>query len=161
MPTTPAGPLLAPPAPPGDGLGRRPVWILIAVFVLGIIAGGGGGVWLAPHVHHRLTRHERYVRRMTKLLNLTPAQTGQFRVIVNDAASRWQGIHQQLAPQYRALFEQELSRFAPIRAQERARLRALLTPQQRSKFDAWVTQWDLRHAARAHPAEAATAHHQP
>lgn len=156
MPATPSDPMLAPPAPPGSGLQRRPVWILIAVFILGLIAGGGGGVWLAPHVRHQPTRHQRYIRHMTQLLALTPTQASQFRAIVADAEHHWSQIHQQLQPQYHALFQQELRDFAPIRAQERARVRAMLNPQQQAKFDAWVRQWDQRHAT-SHPHPPSTA----
>lgn len=157
MPATPSDPMLAPPAPPSAGLQRRPVWILIAVFILGLIAGGGGGVWLAHQ--HNLSRHQRYIRHMTQLLALTPAQARQFRAIVADTEHHWSQIHQQLQPQYHALFQQELRDFAPIRAQERDRVRAMLNSQQQAKFDAWVQQWDQRHAAsHPHPPGAARRH---
>lgn len=160
MSTVPSNPMVAPPAPPNSGQRRRPVWILIAVFILGLIAGGGGGVWLAPRIHHNLTHHERYIRHMTQMLNLTPAQAQQFRSIVADAEHHWRQIHQQLEPQYHALFEQELRDFTPIRAQERNRVRAMLNPQQQAKFNAWVQHWDQQHAT-AHPHPASSGRRDP
>ncbi|MGH9536074.1 MAG: hypothetical protein ACRD2E_14590 [Terriglobales bacterium] len=151
MPTLPTDPPSAPPAPATRRLGGRGALILIGVFVLGVIAGGGGGLWLAPHVRRPMSRQDRYVRHMTRLLQLTPAQARQFRAIVVDMRQHWGQIHQQLQPQYQALFTQELLDFAPIRAQERARVRAMLDPRQQAKFNAWVTQWDRQHQGRVHP----------
>ncbi len=151
MSTIPTPPPVAPPAPTGGGITRRGALILIGVFVLGLIAGGGGGLWLAPHMHRRLSRQDRYVRHMTRLLHLTPSQATQFRAIVVDMRQHWNQIHRQLQPQYDALFNQELRDFAPIRAQERERVRAMLNPRQRAEFNAWVAQWDQRHQRLVHP----------
>ncbi len=110
--------------------------LVLIVFLLGAIAGGtanhlwGERVWGKQLPPAQATR-EQIVDKMTKELSLTPDQAKQFGDIVDDTRSK---IH----ADYTAADAQR----DELRAAGRERIRAVLTPDQRPKFDAIMQKLD-------------------
>jgi Spy/CpxP family protein refolding chaperone len=110
--------------------------LVLIVFLLGAIAGAtanhlwGERVWGKQLPPSPPTR-EQIVDRMTKDLSLTPDQAKQFGDIVDDTRSK---IH----ADYAAADTERDS----LRLQGRDRIRAILTPDQRPKFDAIMQKID-------------------
>jgi Spy/CpxP family protein refolding chaperone len=73
--------------------------------------------WLSPP-------HEPFIERMQHELNLTPAQRDQILQIVNETRSKVMNLREEFQNQRREQMHQA-----------RARVRALLTPEQQEKFD--------------------------
>ena len=69
--------------------------------------------------------------RMTRELTLSPDQQKQLGPILDDMQAKFRALHEQIAPQA----EQ-------IRQEGRARIRALLTPEQEPKFEDFVRRFD-------------------
>ncbi len=110
--------------------------LVLIVFLLGALAGGtanhlwGERVWgkqLPPAAPTR----EQIVEHMTKELNLTPEQQQRFGAIVDDTRSK---IHSD----YSAADAQR----DQLRLAGRDNIRAILTPEQRPKFDAIMQKLD-------------------
>jgi Spy/CpxP family protein refolding chaperone len=110
--------------------------LVLIVFLLGAIAGGtanhlwGERVWGKQLPPAQPTR-EQIVDKMTKELSLTPDQAKQFGDIVDDTRGK---IH----ADYTAADAQR----DQLRAAGRDRIRAILTPGQRPKFDAIMQKLD-------------------
>jgi Spy/CpxP family protein refolding chaperone len=117
---------------------RAAFWWVFVVFVLGLALGGVGGYAL---MHHRMTfpegphsegdRRAHIVRRLTRELNLTADQQAQLGQIVDQLLARYKAIHDQTVPQNDA-----------ARQQARDAIRAVLTPEQRQKFEAFLLRLD-------------------
>lgn len=145
-------PLAAPAAP----LRRYGTLILIVVFVLGLIAGGGGAFWLVPHLRRDARRHLPLPDRLQHLLQLNAQQKRQIGAIIDATRQHWQQTHGQFAPQYQQLRDQEeelrrreMEQFRPFREQADNQIRNVLNPQQRAKFDQWLAEFRRRHAPPA------------
>jgi Spy/CpxP family protein refolding chaperone len=116
------------------------IWlVLLVVFVLGSVTGaaltrlyrshaGGGG----PEARER-AMHERF-EKMRSELSLTDQQTTSVRTILDETRNEYRALRAELRP-----------RFEEPRMKARARIRALLTPEQQKKFDALVAQQDAQH----------------
>ena len=117
------------------------IWlVLLVVFVLGSVtgaalsglyrsrAGGGGGAEARERA-----MHERF-EKMRSELNLTDQQTTAVRTILDETRNEYRALRTELRP-----------RFEEPRMKARARIRALLTPEQQQKFDAMVAQQDAQH----------------
>jgi Spy/CpxP family protein refolding chaperone len=116
------------------------IWlVLLVVFVLGSVTGaaltglyrsrtGGGGA----EAHER-AMHERFEKMRTEL-SLTDQQTTSVRSILDETRNEYRALRTELRP-----------RFEEPRLKARARIRALLTPEQQQKFDALVAQQDAQH----------------
>ncbi|SRR6266481_155926 len=117
------------------------IWlVLLAVFVLGSVTGaaltglyrsraaGGGGAEARERA-----MHERF-EKMRAELNLTDQQTASVRTILDETRNEYRTLRTELRP-----------RFEEPRMKARARIRALLTPEQQQKFDAMVAQQDAQH----------------
>jgi Spy/CpxP family protein refolding chaperone len=110
--------------------------LVLIVFLLGAIAGGtanhlwGERVWGKQLPPSQATR-EQIVDKMTKELSLTPDQATQFGEIVDDTRGK---IH----ADYTAADAQR----DQLRAAGRDRIRAILTADQRPKFDAIMQKLD-------------------
>ena len=117
---------------------RKAVALVLVVFVLGIALGALGAyvagrrVWGAPTegASHRGKRAH-IVERMTRELTLSPDQQKQHGPIFDDMQAKFRALHEQMAPQT----EQ-------IRQEGRARIRALLTPEQEPKFEDFLRRFD-------------------
>ena len=110
--------------------------LVLIVFLLGVIAGGtanhlwGERVWGKQLPPAQATR-EQIVDKMTRELSLSPDQAKQFGDIVDDTRSK---IH----ADYTAADAQR----DQLRAAGRDRIRAILTADQRPKFDAIMQKLD-------------------
>ncbi len=115
------------------------IWlVLLVVFVLGSVTGAaltglyrsrasGGGA----EAHER-AMHERF-EKMRSELNLTDQQTTSVRTILDETRNEYKALRTELRP-----------RFEEPRMKARARIRALLTPEQQQKFDSMVAQQDAK-----------------
>jgi hypothetical protein len=113
---------------------REAAFLVIIVFALGILLGGlgthlwGERVWgrqAAPNSRDEL------IGRMTHEVGLTPEQQTQVTAIVDDTRAQW-----------RALYSPLDSKKDEIRQQSRAKLRALMTPDQKPKLEDFFHQLD-------------------
>ena len=115
------------------------IWlVLLVVFLLGSVTGaaltglyrsrGGGGAEARERA-----MHERF-EKMRSELNLTDQQTTSVRTILDETRSEYKALRTELRP-----------RFEEPRTKARARIRALLTPEQQQKFDAMMAQQDAQH----------------
>jgi len=115
------------------------IWlVLLVVFVLGSVTGaaltglyrsrGGGGAEAREKA-----MHERF-EKMRSELDLTDPQTTSVRTILDETRNEYRALRAELRP-----------RFEEPRMKARARIRALLTPEQQKKFDALVAQQDAQH----------------
>lgn len=122
-------------ANPGN---RKAFLLVLVVFVLGIALGAlgmyvaGARVWGArPEVQGHRDKHARFVEQLTRDLNFTAEQRKQLDAILADMRAKFQALHDQMAPQS----EQ-------VRQQGREQIRAILTPEQRPKFEEFLRQHD-------------------
>jgi Spy/CpxP family protein refolding chaperone len=115
------------------------IWlVLLVVFVLGSVTGAaltglyrsraGGGAEARDKA-----MHERF-EKMRSELSLTDQQTTSVRTILDETRTEYRALRTELRP-----------RFEEPRMKARARIRALLTPEQQKKFDALVVQQDAQH----------------
>jgi Spy/CpxP family protein refolding chaperone len=115
------------------------VWlVLVVVFVLGAITGGafiGGFVTGFNRVMSRPNRNAPRDR-MEKLrqdLSLTDDQMKSVSAILDETKNEYKALRQELKP-----------RFDEPRLKARAKIRALLTPEQQQKFDATIAEKDAQ-----------------
>ncbi|HEV2420973.1 MAG TPA: hypothetical protein VGS59_04610 [Candidatus Acidoferrales bacterium] len=112
---------------------RKAVSLVVVLFVLGIALGAVGARLWDRHVHASQTH--RLSSEMKSVLQLTPDQTAKFDAIV--AAQRANA---------RALDEQERAEWSPkwdeLHKQGRDNIRAILTPDQKVKFEAFLKHLD-------------------
>jgi Spy/CpxP family protein refolding chaperone len=106
--------------------------LVLVVFLLGALLGGVGNhlwderVWGKQTVNTQPTRNE-IVDALTRDLQLTPDQQKQLGSIVDDTRAQWRTLYTTIEPQH----EQ-------IREQARDRMRAILTPDQKPKFEEFM-----------------------
>jgi hypothetical protein len=117
--------------------GRREAAILfVLVFLLGVLFGGvGNHMWNQrvagqPRVVTNATRNE-ILTSCTHELQLTPDQQKQLGVIIDDTRAKWIALYSPLDAQKEA-----------IRQEGRQRIREILNPAQRQKFDGFMRQLD-------------------
>jgi Spy/CpxP family protein refolding chaperone len=110
--------------------------LVLVVFLLGALLGGVGNhvwgerVWGKQIINTQPTRNE-IVGDLTRDLQLTPDQQKQLGSIVDDTRSQWRTLYTTIEPQH----EQ-------IRQQSRDRIRAILTPDQKPKFEEFMHRID-------------------
>src|SRR6202044_2388447 len=110
--------------------------LVIVVFLLGALLGGVGNhvwgerVWGKQTINTQPTR-DQLVGDLTRDLQLTPDQQKQLGSIVDDTRAQWRTLYNTIEPQH----EQ-------IRQQARDRMRAILTPEQKPKFEAFMHRID-------------------
>jgi hypothetical protein len=110
--------------------------LVLVVFILGVLLGGvGNHLWGERVWGHAYPpgppSHTQFVSELTRELQLTPDQQRQLTAIVDDTKSK---IHAAYAP---ADAQRE-----QLRQQGRARVRAILTPEQLPKFEAFMARID-------------------
>jgi Spy/CpxP family protein refolding chaperone len=116
---------------------RLKMWsLLLGVFVLGAVTGSAlTGLYRSrasgPAARER-AMHERF-ENMRRELNLTDEQTTAVRAIIDDTRNEYRALRAELRP-----------RFEEPRQKARAKIRALLTPEQQKKFDAMIAQQDAQ-----------------
>ncbi len=110
--------------------------LVLVVFLLGALLGGVGNhvwgerVWGKQIINTQPTRNE-IVGELTRDLQLTPDQQKQLGSIVDDTRAQWRTLYTTIEPQH----EQ-------IRQQSRDRIRAILTPEQKPKFEEFMHRID-------------------
>ncbi len=110
---------------------RKAVALLVAVFLLGLTLGGFGTYFWAEAIARGHHSKQHIVEELTRELALTPDQQKQLSQILDDTRARFEAIHEQMRPQYDA-----------EREEGRNRIRAILTADQRPKFEAFVRRLD-------------------
>jgi Spy/CpxP family protein refolding chaperone len=116
---------------------RKAILLVFVLFVLGIALGSVGTYVVTTRVqaarpHASLVHnYAGTVAMYTQGLGLSPDQQKQLEVIFNDVRANYQALHQKLDPEY----EQ-------VRQQGRERIRQILTPEQRPKFEELLRQID-------------------
>jgi len=125
---------------------RKAVLLVFVLFVLGIALGSVGTYVVTTRVQAArpqatLARNPGHTMAMfTRDLNLNPDQQNQIQAILNDTRARYAELHQKLDPEY----EQ-------VRHQGRVRIREVLTPEQRPKFEELLRQIDEDRRKRGNP----------
>jgi Spy/CpxP family protein refolding chaperone len=113
---------------------REAALLVVVVFVLGVLLGGVADHLFGARVFGNLTpprTRDQLIGQLTSQLSLTPDQQGQLTTIVDDTRAQWRNLYAPLEPQH----EQ-------IRQQSRERIRAILTPEQRPKFEEFMQRLD-------------------
>ncbi|MDQ1405086.1 MAG: hypothetical protein QOG55_715 [Acidobacteriaceae bacterium] len=110
------------------------------VFLLGLALGGFGGYILA-HQKYTVTnasvppsdtvKRAQKVQELTSLANLTPEQGQQVDAIIADIQTQMKSIRKTLDPQ-----------FDEVRQRGRERIRAILTEEQKPKFEEFIRKMD-------------------
>ena len=122
---------------------RRVYLYFILTFLLGAIAGAVGvttfgwyrGYW------RRGPDRQRILRYLTRELTLSTDQAKQIDLILEDLTKKTRDLRTQVDPQFQALREESLKR-----------TREVLSPEQRTKFDAMVRRHEERMKKRPPPA---------
>jgi hypothetical protein len=110
--------------------------LVLVVFLLGALLGGVGNhvwgerVWGKQTINTQPTRNQ-IVSDLTRDLQLTPDQQKQLGSIVDDTRAQWRALYTTVEPQH----EQ-------IRQQARDRMRAILTADQKPKFEEFMHRID-------------------
>jgi Spy/CpxP family protein refolding chaperone len=110
--------------------------LVLVVFLLGALLGGVGNhvwgerVWGKQIINTQPTRNE-IVGDLTRDLQLTPDQQKQLGSIVDDTRAQWRTLYITIEP-----------RHEQIREQSRDRIRAILTPDQKPKFEDFMHRID-------------------
>lgn len=123
---------------------RKAVLLVLLVFALGIALGSVGTYLVttrveAGHLRAQPGRSAATALAMfTKGLNLDPEQQKQILVILNDMRTHYGEIRSQADPQYEA-----------VRHEGREKIRQLLTPEQKPKFDDLLRRIDEERRQRA------------
>lgn len=117
---------------------RRATLLVIAVFLTGVGLGAVGSygimkrTFAAPAARHTETeKRAQWVEHLTNEVALTPEQQRSLDQILTQLQERYKTIHQQQMPQ----FEQ-------ARQEARNRIRAILTPEQKPKFEDFLRRLD-------------------
>jgi Spy/CpxP family protein refolding chaperone len=125
---------------------REAAILFVAVFVLGVVFGGVGDRLWNQHVSGEpmtvvtITHptNDQLIDNFCQAVRLTPEQRKQLATIMDDTEAKWKALYAPLNGQREA-----------IRQEGRARIRAILTPQQIPRFEAYFKHVDERHKAQA------------
>jgi len=112
------------------------IWlVLVVVFVLGGVTGAAlTGLLRSRASSDRNESREQRFEKMRQDLNLDDQQTTAVRAILDETRNEYRALRSELRP-----------RFDEPRLKARAKIRALLKPDQQTKFDAMVAQQDAEH----------------
>ena len=119
---------------------RRAIVYLLLVFLLGLALGSVGTFWAWKSGKLRAWWGSRYAQRspvewLNRELKLTPDQQKQLEAILDETAAGYRSIRERVGPEY----EQ-------VRQAGREKIRAILTPEQRAKFEELVRAIDEERA---------------
>jgi hypothetical protein len=125
----------------GERTKTAAVGLVLAVFVLGAALGALGMYWAGrsvmagpgrrPGPQNSAERNAHVVDSMTKDLGLNADQQKQLLAILEQTGSKYKSVHDQVAPQMEV-----------IRKEGRDQIRALLSTEQRTKFEDKLRQMD-------------------
>ena len=114
----------------------------LAVFVLGCVTGAAldSAYRLRAEGHRRASHRQQgrndFFESLKKNLDLDAPQTEQIRSIIDETREGYRQLQTEVGPRYDTL-----------RRNGRARIRALLTPEQQEKFDRMTAERDARRQA--------------
>jgi len=120
----------------------RALIILIAVFLLGGIAGGAASYfWLKNYLDSRAPAFSRNVpqprgqgrQMMSELLQLTPEQEARYREIMEESRRKFGELQKEQMPKINA-----------IRIETNRKFSEILNDEQRKKFESFVKEWEGR-----------------
>jgi len=114
-------------------MNRRAVFLVVVVFLLGLVLGGLT-VYLGAErfgLSYGRWGSGRTVEQLTRELNLTPEQQQKLTATLEETRSRYQAVYELYRPQI------ELAR-----QEGRQRIRAFLTAEQLPKFEAYLQRID-------------------
>lgn len=120
---------------------RRAILYLLLVFLLGLALGSLGIFWAWKAGYLRAWWGSQYsfprgaVEWLNRELNLAPYQQKQLEAILDETAAGYRAIRERVGPEY----EQ-------VRQAGREKIRAILTPEQRAKFEELVRAIDAERA---------------
>ena len=116
---------------------KAALWVGI-VFLLGVALGGIAGYAFAHRGYaagtaptNETARRQQRVEQLTQELSLTRAQRQQLDVILTDTVGQFKTIRKQIEPQ-----------MAVVREKGRNQIRAILTPEQKPKFEDFLKRLD-------------------
>jgi Spy/CpxP family protein refolding chaperone len=133
---------------------REAAVLFLLVFVLGVVFGGVGDRLWNQHVSGEpitivTTAHptnDQLIDNFSQAVRLTPEQRKQLGAIMDDTEAKWKALYAPLDGQKEA-----------IRQGGRARIRAILTPEQLPRFEAYMKRVDEQRRAQHAAAAAANA----
>src|SRR5580693_4873720 len=115
---------------------REAALLVLVVFLLGVLLGGVGNhlwgerVWGKQNPAGQPTKGQ-IVNNLTRELQLTSDQQKQLAAIVDDTRAQWRTLYSTIEPKHEE-----------IRQQSRDRVRAILTPEQKPKFEEFMKHLD-------------------
>lgn len=127
----------------------KAVGLVVVVFVLGIALGGVGiHQWDARVLASQ--QRPNIEKQLRDDLQLSPDQATKVDAIITDVHSKWHALdvqrHAEWDPKYAPLNKESHAEWDPkydeVRQQGRNSIRALLTPEQRTKFEAFLKRID-------------------
>ena len=118
---------------------RRVIVYFIVTFLLGALAGAGGGSLYRKYRRHgrRAPTRQDVVQHLKQGLSLTDEQSGRVRQIIDE---RWE--------KHGEIYENADRQRAAMRESAREQIREVLTDEQRERFDSMVEKFDKRRAKR-------------
>jgi Spy/CpxP family protein refolding chaperone len=122
---------------------RKALAFLLAVFVLGAAAGVLGTMWAtktglaAGSAGPSKFTKPAAMEWLTNELKLSAEQQQQLGPILDETATSYEAIRERVRPEY-----------DQVRQQSRDRIRAILTPEQKARFEELVRQMDEERARR-------------
>jgi Spy/CpxP family protein refolding chaperone len=121
---------------------RKVYFYFVLTFLLGVIIGGCGVFFFTWYSGPRPARFDRarIVAHLKRELNLSDSQIQQVTQIIDDAARKHQELEKQTNSQYEA-----------FREEARNKIRQILDPEQKVKFDDMIRRFEQRRRARPHP----------
>jgi Spy/CpxP family protein refolding chaperone len=134
-----------------NGISLKAISLVVVLFLLGVALGSVGEYLWNAHVLAAQHRHPPGpVQQLKEELGLTADQAKQFDSVITDERAKFHDLDAQRraewAPKYHELDAQRDAEWDPkwdqVRQQGRDQIRAILTPEQRTKFDAFVKKFD-------------------
>lgn len=121
------------------GTSRKAYTIILCTFVMGVVAGLAAGslVWKRGQAS---PNRPNFVQELSTELDLSPEQRAEVEVILNESKQRFQELSRQVNPQ-----------FEEIRRQYRDKISALLSPDQKARFEEWKKRQDARREQHRRP----------
>jgi Spy/CpxP family protein refolding chaperone len=126
-------------------MNRRALGLVLAVFVLGVALGGGLTYAFGNHIwgvragtQSAQSRRARTVEQFTRELNLTAEQQKQLDAVFVEMQAKYEAIHKQIAPQT-----------DQVRQDGREQIRAILTPEQKPKYEEMLRRLDEERKKRS------------
>lgn len=113
---------------------RKAIILVIVLFVLGIALGSVGTHMWDAHALANQTHHS-VIKDLKAELQMTPAQEQQFDSIIKDGHAKFHALTKQRDAEWDPKYDQ-------LRREWRQNVRAILTPDQRAKFDAFLKHLD-------------------